>query len=479
MSGFLTPALRELRWRVLSTNPQSPAYWLQRMFGGMSTATGRRIDGDSAMTFDAFFAACRNVGQDIGTLSLPVYKRTGADSREPDHAHPAWRLLNVQANPEMGASAFRSTIQGHALGRGNGYAEIDFDASMRPTALWPLRPDRMKVVRNGVDVRMADAPDGQLLYNYTLPNGQEKTFAPAKILHVRGFSPNGITGYSLVELAKEGIAIELAAEEYLARFFRNDARPGVALTVPQGTKLSDVAIKRLEDSWASSHEGLSNAHRTAILEEGMGVETIGMNHDDAEFLATRKFSVTQMSRRTRIPPHMLGDLDRATYSNIEHNDIEYTKYTVRPWCVSWEEELSLKGIVKEPWFAEHNIVSLERGDMKSRAEFYHSLRQDGAISAVDIRRRENYPTDDLPPGADELWFPLNMAPASAFDETGMRMVDRISAVAALVRVGYDPAGALTAMNLPAIPHTGLVPITVQLDPEQLAPSGNGRTPAAP
>ena len=467
MSGFLTPALREFRARVLSTNPQNPAYWLQRMFGGASTATGKRIDGEVAMTYDAYYAACRNIGQDIGTLSFPVYKRTGEDSREIDRDHPAWSLLNVKANPEMGASDFRTAIQGQAVGRGNGYAEIEWDGAMRPLAFWPLRSDRMRLVRNGVDVNMRGAAEGQLIYLYTLPSGQERPFAPANILHIRGFSPNGLVGYSLVELAREAIAIELSAEEYLARFFRNDATPGVVLRVPKETRLTDKGLENLRGSWETSHESLSNAHRMAILEDGIDIATVGMSHDDAEFMATRKFSVAQMSRRTRIPAHMLGDLENAHFNNVEHLDIEYTKYTLRSWTVSWKQELALKNVVREPHFAEMNLDAFVQGDMAARSAFYHSLRQDGAITAVDIRKRENLPTDDLPPGAEELWFPLNMAPASAYDENGMRLTDRINAVGVLVKAGFDPARALEALNLPAIDHSGLVPITVQLDPEQL------------
>lgn len=471
MAGFLTPALRELRWRVLSTNPQSPAYWLQRMFGGASTATGKRIDGDSANMFSAFFAGTRAIAQDVGTLPFHVFRRESANGKSKAREHPAWPLLNRSANPEMGASAFRQAVTGQAVGRGDGYAEIEWDGAMRPRAFWPLRADSMRLVRNGRDVAMEGAPALQLVYLYTLPDGQEKAFAPSNILHIKGFSPDGLKGYSIVALAREGIAIELAAQEYLARFFANDATPGITLNVPKDVKLSPKALSNLRESFAESHEGLSMAHRMAILESGITASQVGMSHEDAEFMATRRFSVTEMARWFRLPPHILSDLERSTNNNIEHQGIEYEKFSIRPWCVAWEQELALKNVCREPFFAEHNMEGLARGDMAARAAFYHSLRQDGAIRAVDIMERENLSTEGLPPVASELWMPLNMVPASAYDQNGMTMKDRADIVANLVRVGFDPMSACKMFDMPMVDHTGLVPTSIQLDPTMMPKGG--------
>jgi len=473
MAGFLTPALRELRWRVQTTNPRNPAYWLTRMFGAQ-TATGIRVDGDTALNFSAVFASCRIYAQDVGTLPFPVY-RTQGGKRVKDRSHPAWKLLNEKANPEMEAFAFRGALQGHEVLRGNGFAEIEWDQAMRPRALWPLRPDKMRLVRNGREVEIAGAPDGQLIYLYTLPSGQEKPFAPENILHLRGYSPDGLWGYSIVQLAREGIGLELAAQEYLGRFYANDARPGMAIKVPPALKLSDSALKNLKESWEGAHRGLSNAHRMAILEEGLDITQIGMNHDDAEFMASRRYNVTEWSRWTRLPPHMLADLERATFTNIEHQGIEYVKFSIRPKCVAWEQALLRSGVVKEPSFAEHNVEGLLRGDSAARGAFFQQLRAASAITSNQIAEYENLPTSD-DPAADQLWYPLNSLPASAFDENGMTMKAKVEAVGVLVRAGFEPAEALAAMGLPTIAHTGLVPITVQVDADSL--TNKGVTPDA-
>ena len=475
MAGLLTPALREIRSRVMSTNPQSPAYWLERMFGGR-TATGRRIDLEEANQFSAFFDATRIAAEDIGTLPLPIYRTIGGGrGKEEARDHPAWKLLNKQANPEMSSDDFRGALQGQASARGNGFAEIEWDQVMRPRALWPLRSDRMRLSRNGVDVSIDGAPAGQLVYRYTLPNGQEKTFAPENILHLRGYSPDGLWGYSVVRLAREGIAIELAAQEYLARFFGNGAEPGIVLQVPRETKLSDTALENLRTSWNESHQGLSNSHRTAILESGITANAVGMSHDDAQFMATRQFSVTEVARWFRMPPHLLADLERSTNNNIEHQGLEYITYTIRAWVRRWEGALYRSGVVTDPYWAEHRVDAFARGDMKTRAEFYHSLRQDGAITGRRIMELENMDTSDLPPAADELWVPTNnVSLASSLDDKGRTMQAKVADIGVLTRAGFEADTAVEAIatgDLTKLKHTGLVPITVQVDPSTLPQGG--------
>lgn len=462
--GFLDAALQTRSYRVGTSNPRNPAWWLIQAFGGgETTSSGIRVDPEIAMRFSAVYAAARILGDDVGGLPVPVF-RQGPKRKVKDNAHPAYELLNWQANPEMSAIDFRSALQGQAVLRGNAFAEIEWDQAMRPKALWPLAPHRMRLLRNGFDLDIADARAGELVYVYTLPSGQTKVFASSLIFHHRGFSPDGLWGYSSVRLHREGIGLALAAQEYLGRFYSNDGRPGAVLEHPK--ELTDKARKNIEDSWPSAHQGLSNAHRMAILEEGMKLAAIPMTFDDAQFLQSRQFEITEWARSVRIPPHKLFDLTRSTDNNIEHQSIEYVVDGVRPWCKRWDQALRRSRIVVSPFETEHNVDGLLQGDSAARAALYHSLRQDGAITANGIAERENLPISD-DPAADQLLIPLNMIPASSYDDEGMTKAQRLKAAADLVRVGFDPAAVMVGLNLPAINHTGLVPTTIQIDPASL------------
>lgn len=461
--GFLDRALQVRASTTSNGNPSNPAYWLSRMFGGESTSSGIRVSDEVAMRFSAVYSGCRIYAQDVGTMPFPVLQRVG-DKQTQDRTHPAHRVLNVAGNPEMTAAGMRGTLQGHAALRGNAFAEIEWDHAMRVRAMWPLRPDKMRLSRNGKDVDIAGAPDGQLVYRYTLPSGQERAFAPANIFHLRGFSWDGLWGWSVVRQAREGIAVALAAQEYLGRYYANDGRPGLILEHPN--TLSDKASANLRSSWSESHVGLSNAHRVAILEEGMKVADVPMTFDDAQFLEQRKFEVTEIARWFRLPPHLLADLDRSTNNNIEHQGLEYVKFSIRPWCVSWEQELAMKGVVRDPWHAEHNMEGLMRGDAASRANYYQAMRAAGGITPRIIASKENIDLGD-DPALDQVLIPLNSVMASAFDENGMTYQQRIESVGVLVRAGFEPDAAAAAMGLPSIAHTGLVPVTVTIDPEKL------------
>lgn len=453
-------------WRLTGGgNPQNPADWLLGLIGGDRTATGRRIDGNAAMHLSTVFAACRNLGQDVGTLPLPVFDVSPSGEKGKRlRDDPTDRLLNRTANDEgLPAYALRGAMQGHGGLRGNGYAEIEFDKAMRPRGLWPLRPDRMRLVRNGINADISGADHGQLAYAYTLPNGRERIFAPDRILHLRGFG-DGLEGHSVVSLAAEGIALALAAEEFGERFFANDARPGVVITRPKEVaSLKREARQRLRAEWEDAHQSLEKKHRIAILQEGMDIKEVGIPPEDAQFLQTRVHQASfEIGNWFRMPPDKLMDYSHATFTNVEHSDLVYTKYTLRYWFVAWEQEIATKLLLPDR-IAEHNAEGLLRGDQKARGEFYSTLRSAGGITPNQIADRENFPRHESPV-ADQILIPLNSVPASALDAHGMTMRDRVNNASVLVRAGFDPAAALAAMGLPEIAHSGLVPITVTVDP---------------
>jgi len=482
MSIFAQPLGEARGWRLQITNPRSPAYWVQKLFsGGAETASGIRVSPEVALTMSAVFASVRILAEDIGTLPFGVYRKTpGGRTEEPDN--PVETLMARKANPEISGIDFRQTIIGHGALRGNGYAEIQFDKAARPIALWPLRPDKMGVGRNGQNgVSIAAAPQGELLYLYRLPNGELKVFSRDQIFHLKGFSGDGLVGYSPVAMARQAIGLALATEEFGARFFANDARPGGVIKA--AGQLSDRAMDNLEKSWTDRHQGLSNASRVAILEEGMDFAAIGIAPDEAQFLQTRQFQVLEVARWFRIAPHLLQELDRATHSNIEHQGLEHVQYTLRPWVERFEAETDTQLLVP-PLYSKINMNGFLRGDMASRYTSYLQGMQGGFLNGDMIAEQEdrNPPPDGT--GRD-FYIPLAMIPQKAFDENGMTLQGRLESAAALVKVGFDPASVVTALKLPAgLVHTGVVPNTgpdaapSKSSPPPLPAAGPGKGPAA-
>lgn len=460
-------AARELRWRSQVTNPQNPAYWLTKMFGGQSTSSGINVTDDLALSETTVYSAIRNLSEDVGSVACPVYRNDDGERGERARNHPVHRIFNREANPEMAAVTFRETIQGHAALRGNGYAEIQFDQGMRPMALWPLDPRRMRLVRAGRQVTISGAPDGQLVYDYTLPTGQHKFFHPSRIYHVPGFGGNGLEGYSFLRFAAESIAAAVAARTYTGSFFANDATPSMVLK--SATKVSPETAAGLRSSWEEMFRPLENKHRMAILEGGLELEKIGVNPQEAQLIDFRKWARADIAEWIRMPPDKVGDFDRMTFSNAEHSDIFYVKYTLRAWFVRWDQQTNRK-LLPDELIAEHLADSFLRGDTKTRSEYYNQGFTGSNLIPNEARRLENRPKSDAP-GADELWFPLAMKPASAFDENGMTMTERALAYSVMVRAGADPADTAKFYGFSEIGHTGLVPITVQIDPSTLTDPG--------
>ncbi|MEZ4714293.1 MAG: phage portal protein [Caldilineaceae bacterium] len=378
-------------------HPKSNHSW--SYFGNWGeTAAGVYVNEESALTLSAVFACVRVLAEGVAMLPLITYRRNG-EVKERASDHPLYRLLKEQPNPEMTSFEFRETLIGHAATWGNGYAEIEWNRAGRPVALWPLRPDRMRVERRA----------GQLRYDYTLPNGQAQTLQWYQVHHLRGLSGNGVTGYSVIRMAMQGIGLGLAAEEHGARFYGNGARPGGVLEHPG--RLSDLAFKRLQDSWNAEHQGLSNAHRMKILEEGLKYTAIGIPPEEAQFIETRKFQVSDIARWFRVPPHMIGDMEGATFSNIEEQGLEFVTYTLAPWLVRSEQALTrdlLTDAEQQTIFIEYLVAGLLRGDIQSRYNAYSIGRQNGWLSANDIRRMENMNPID---GGEVYLVPLNMVPA--------------------------------------------------------------------
>lgn len=389
-----------------------PQKWLIDYFtGGTKSAAGINVTPDTALQASAVYACVRVLAETIASLPLHVYRRLeGSKGKEKAPEHYLYPVLHEIANPEMTSFELRETMVGHLCLRGNAYAEKVFDRAGRVKELWPLNPDGVLVER--------DKATKQLIYIITLPGESKQVkLSSDRILHIRGLSGNGIIGYSPIALAKESIGLALATEEYGSRFFGNASRPSGVLEHPG--KLGKDAADRLKKSWEEMHRGLSNAHRVAILEEGLKWNQIGMTQEDSQYLQTRQYQVVDIARIFRVPPHMIAELSRATFSNIEFQSIDFVVNTIRPWLVRFEQAFKqrLFDETDREHYAEFSIDGLLRGDIASRYSAYAIGRQWGWLSADDIREMEN--RNPLPDGQGETYLvPLNMVPAGETAKIG-------------------------------------------------------------
>ena len=380
--------------------------YLDFLIDGQSSNSGANVTEKTALKSTAVFACVRILAETIASLPLPVYERLDPRGKKRAPQHPLYNLLHDAPNPYMTSFVFRETMMGHLATWGNLYAEIEWDSRARPKALWPLRPDRMKEIKH---------KNGKLVYVYRLPDGTDKVFQAYRIFHVPGLGFDGYVGYSPIAMAREAVGLSMSTEEFGARLFKNGAKPGGVLEHPQ--KLGKEAHDNLRKSWNEMHQGLSNQHRIAILEQGMTYKQIGIPPNDAQFLETRKFQTLEIARIYRIPPHMLADLERATFSNIEHQSIDFVVHTIRPWLVRWEQAIKQKlfvGNEKERYFAEFLVDGLLRGDTQSRYEAYAKGFQVGAFSVNDILELEN--RNPIGKDGDKRFVPMNMVPLDSVDD---------------------------------------------------------------
>ena len=378
------------------------------LFG--KTSSGKIVNEQTAMQSAAVYACVRILSEAIASLPIHVYRYRLDGGKERIPQHPLYYLLHNEPNPEMTSFVFRETLMSHLLLWGNAYAQIVRNGRGQPIALYPLLPNRMEVSR---------AKTGELVYTYHLdpderdlyPNGKSITLRKDEVLHIPGLGFDGLIGYSPIAMAKNAIGMSLATEEYGASFFANGANPGGVLEHPGVIK----DIQRVKDSWNSAYQGTGNAHKIAVLEEGMKFQAIGIPPEQAQFLETRKFQINEIARIFRVPPHMVGDLEKSSFSNIEQQSLEFVKYTLDPWVVRWEQSLQQSLVLpseKQSIFIKFNVDGLLRGDYQSRMNGYAVARQNGWLSANDIRELEDMNRIPAEEGGDLYLVNGNMLPLS-------------------------------------------------------------------
>ena len=386
-----------------------------------TSAAGKYVTERSAMQMTAVYCCVRILSEAVASLPLQFYRYTEDGGKEKAVDHPLYFLLHDEPNPEMTSFIFRETLMTHLLLFGNSYAQIIRNGRGEVVALYPLMPDRMKVDRD---------EQGRLYYEYTVydaddVNGRKGTdkvgrtvrLKPYDVLHIPGLGFDGLVGYSPIAMAKNAIGLAIATEEYGSKFFANGAAPSGVLEHP-GT-IKDPA--RIRESWQATFGGSGNANKIAVLEEGMKYTPISISPEQAQFLETRRFQIDEIARIFRVPPHMIGDLEKSSFNNIEQQSLEFVKYTLDPWVSRWEQAMMralLTPEEKKKYFFKFNVDGLLRGDYQSRMNGYATARQNGWMSANDIRELEQMDRIPEDQGGDLYLVNGNMIPITGTLQSG-------------------------------------------------------------
>ena len=357
----------------------------QSIFWGGSTS-GTYVNETTAMQTAAVYSCVRVISEAIACLPLQIFRYEKNGSKIfPEHY--LYNILHNAPNTEMTSFIFRETLMSHLLLWGNAYAQIIRDGGGRVRALYPLLPNKMDVSRDD---------NGQIYYTYWRDKDESRqreksggvVLAKEDVLHIPGLSYDGLVGYSPIALAKNAVGMVIATEDYGASFFANGANPGGILEHP-GTITNPGKIR---DSWEAIYKGAKNFGKVAVLEDGLKFHQISIPPEQAQFLETRKFQLNEIARIFRIPPHMIGDLEKSSFSNIEQQSLEFVKYTLDPWVVRLEQSMQQALILpseKESIYIKFNVDGLLRGDYETRMKGYAIGIQNGFLSPNDIRRLEN------------------------------------------------------------------------------------------
>ncbi len=382
---------------------------VEYLTGGRKTAAGVAITEANALRVVAVYICVSIISESVASLPHFVYERLANGGKERATRHPLYTILHDRWNPFMTAFEAKETMQAHLLTWGNAFAEIERNGAGQVVNLWPWRPDRVRM----------EIIENEVWYFYrTFDGTEEGPFSSRQILHLRGLGNDGLVGYSVISFQREMLGLAKASEEYRARFFANDGRPGGVLQHP--AKLSDAAYQRLQHDWRTRHEGMSNRGRVAILEEGMQWHDVGVPPDDAQFIQGQEFEASQIAALYRVPPYRVGVLKPGTvsFASTEQQDLDFVKHGIRPWLVRWETRSTLQLLSegeRRRYFTEFLVDALLRGDSASRQQALQTMRQNGIINADEWRAIENM--NPLPGEEGKVYLVNgNMIPAKAAAE---------------------------------------------------------------
>ena len=373
-----------------------------QVFSFGTANSGEKVDEQSAMQISTVYACVRLLAETVAALPLHLYRYTdGGKGKESAFDHPLYRILYRQPNDEMSSFIWRETMMTHLLLWGNAYSQIIRDGRNNVLGLYPLLPENVEVDRD---------EQGQLYYIYhaytdEVPGEQNQDiyFRKDEILHIPGLGFNGLVGFSPIAMMKNSLGTTLAVEKYGASFFKNGAQPSGVLEHPGVLK----DPQKIRDNWTAVYGGANNAHRVAVLEEGMAYKAISLPPEDSQFLSTRQFGVEEICRIFRVPPHMVQSLEHATFSNIEHQSIDFVVHTLTPWLVRFEQAITKDLLLEEEQdvlFPKFNVDGLLRGDYQSRMNGYATGISNGFLSPNDIHRLENMDLIPAEEGGDDYYL---------------------------------------------------------------------------
>jgi HK97 family phage portal protein len=389
------PSIREVV--TLFTSQRNHNDFLKGVTNVGTTSAGVSITTDNSMTIAGVYSAVRVITDAISQLPTHVVREVG-NNIEKDKSHALFPLVSRQPNDLMTNFVFWQIMFPNVLLWGNAYAIIDFDPrTMRPISLLPVHPSMVTVsIQNGI-----------LMYTFRLEGGTEFTLDQSNVLHYRGLGDQ-LMGKSVIDLAEDNLGLGKAAEGFGSTFFGNGTNMNGVLTTD--SSLSDKARKNISDSISSSNGGLSKSNKLLLLEEGLKFQPTSIAPDSAQFLETRKFSIVDIARWFKLAPHKIADLERATFSNIEEQDLNFVKETILPWVIMIEQEDNRKLLredEKNTLSIKKNLDGLLRGDIKTRYEAHKVGIQNGFITPNEARKKENMNPID---GLDTTWMQLNTAP---------------------------------------------------------------------
>ena len=380
---------------------REPASWVVRWFGGQETSTGVVVTAETAMQATAVLAAVRLLSESIASLPLKLYRRRNGKGRDEATDHPLYKLIHGAPSRRHTSMEFREMLQAHLSLRGNAYAFIDWSTSGQVKQLIPLNPDR-------IVVKVSNA--NEISYLYRGINGTPDQHWPSDfVLHLKGLSTDGVVGLSPIDLAREAVGLSLAAEQLGGKFFSNGTHVGSYFTTDG--KLTPEARKNIEKSIERDWGGVANSHKAPVLEQGLKIERMNMSAQDAQFLESRKFQTTEIARIFKVPPHMIGDLDRATFSNIEQQSIDFVRHSILPWCVRWEQRLNttlLSEKEQDELYFEFNLNGFLRGEALAEAQVLQIETRNGVRTPNEWRdlKGMNPRTD---PGGDKYMVDQSMS----------------------------------------------------------------------
>lgn len=368
---------------------------LLALLEGGSAGSGVSVNTTKAMQYSAYASCIRVIAESVGMLPLFLYQQQG-ESRRKARQHPLYQVLNVRPNPYMTARQFWTMCGAHLAARGNFYAYKVYVggkvAELIPFPMGAVKPKLRK--------------DWSKAYEVTL-NGRPAVLTDKEVMHVHVFTLDGVSGLDPISYMREALGEGIASDQQASKQFANGSKLSGVLST-DGT-LTDDAYQRIRDSWETTYGGSANAYKVAILEAGLKFWPVTMTNEQAEFTALRKYKRSEMAGLFRVPPHKIGDLDKATFSNIEHQAQEFVSDCLMPYLTAIEASVLVSLLDerdRDSHFAKFNVNALLRGDMAARASFYHSLTQDGAISPNEIRELEDWNPRD---GGDIYLTPMNMA----------------------------------------------------------------------